>query len=25
VRLVEPVDWQVGESIAVAASSFNHY
>lgn len=25
VKLVEPVDWQVGESIAVAASSFNHY
>lgn len=25
LKLVEAVDWNVGESIAVASSSFNHY
>ena len=25
VKLTQAVDWNVGESIAVAASGFNHY
>jgi hypothetical protein len=25
LEVLEPVDWRVGESIAVASSSFDHY